>query len=89
MMPLQFKRGAAEPHPDASSARAWADLTSFSPAWQAPDMYQPWFIPMQAGDYSFHTRGEINGEQVDETFTSSSNGFDFVQDRTTLQFPRS
>jgi hypothetical protein len=61
---------------------------TLSPAWQDPGAYQSWFIPMQPGDYSFHIWGEINGQQVDETFTSSPDGFDSVQDRTTLQFPQ-
>jgi len=61
---------------------------TLSPAWQDPGAYQSWFIPMQAGDYSFHIWGEINGQQVDETFTSSPEGFDSVQDRSTLQFPK-
>src|SRR3954447_15395032 len=61
---------------------------TLSPAWKDPGAYQSWFIPMQPGDYSFHIWGEINGQQVDETFTSSPDGFDSVQDRSTLQFPK-
>ena len=61
---------------------------TLAPAWKDPGAYQAWFIPTQPGDYSFHIWGTINGQQVDETFTSSPDGFDSVQDPTTLLFPQ-
>lgn len=60
-----------------------------SPGFGQPGKYQSVFFPMAAGDYSFHIYGEIDGTKVDETFTSSPNGFDAVQDPTPLQFPKS
>ncbi|HET8524909.1 MAG TPA: hypothetical protein VFL82_16880 [Thermomicrobiales bacterium] len=60
-----------------------------SPGFGQPGKYQSIFFPMAAGDYSFHIYGEIEGTKVDETFTSSPNGFDAVQDPTPLQFPKS
>jgi hypothetical protein len=59
-----------------------------SPGFGQPGKYQSIFFPMAAGDYSFHIYGEIDGTKVDETFTSSPNGFDAVQERTPLEFPK-
>jgi hypothetical protein len=54
-----------------------------------PGSYTAAVIPTAAGDYSFHIFGTINGDQVDETFTSGPNTFDTVTDAATLQFPKS
>ena len=40
-----------------------------------------------AGDYSFHIFGTINGDSIDETFTSGPQTFDTVEDAATYQFP--
>jgi hypothetical protein len=53
-----------------------------------PGSYTAAVIPTAAGDYSFHIFGTINGDQVDETFTSGPNTFDTVTDAATLQFPK-
>jgi hypothetical protein len=42
---------------------------------------------MAAGDYTFHIFGTINGDAIDETFTSSPEGFGAVEDAATIQFP--
>ena len=40
--------------------------------------YRAWFIPTSAGQYTFHFTGKIDGQSVDETFTSGPKTFDDV-----------
>jgi hypothetical protein len=61
---------------------------TLEPRWQTPGAYNAYVIPMAAGDYSFHIFGAINGDAIDETFTSSPEGFSSVVDAATLQFPK-
>jgi hypothetical protein len=58
------------------------------PRFRTPGAYNAWVIPMAAGDYTFHIFGTINGDPVDENFTSSPEGFGAVEDATTIQFPQ-
>jgi hypothetical protein len=58
------------------------------PRFRTPGAYNAWVIPMAAGDYTFHIFGTINGDAVDENFTSSPEGFSAVEDATTIQFPQ-
>ena len=44
-------------------------------------------IPTVPGDYTFHLTGSINGQNVDEKFTTSDKTFDPVKDPTEVQFP--
>jgi hypothetical protein len=44
-------------------------------------------IPTSPGDYTFHIAGTINGQPVDEKFTSGPKTFDTVHDPTEAQFP--
>ncbi|HEY7024235.1 MAG TPA: hypothetical protein VH371_04660 [Candidatus Limnocylindrales bacterium] len=53
----------------------------------APGWYESVFIPTAAGPYTFHIYGSIEGQQVDESFTSSPTGFDEVKDLAGGQFP--
>lgn len=46
-----------------------------------------YFIPTVAGDYSFHISGTIEDQPVDETFTSSPNGFASVESTTDAAYP--
>ena len=50
--------------------------------------YRSVFFPTAPGDYTFHITGEIEGNPVDESFTSSPEGFDSVQATEELQFPK-
>jgi hypothetical protein len=52
-----------------------------------PGDYRAWFIPTRAGRYSFHFTGSVNGQKVDQTFTSGPKTFDDVQDPTGVEFP--
>jgi hypothetical protein len=49
--------------------------------------YESVFIPTSAGPYTFHISGTIQGTPVDASFTSSSTGFDEVEELTAGQFP--
>jgi hypothetical protein len=61
---------------------------TLEPRYNTPGAYNAYVIPMAAGDYTFHIFGTINGDAVDENFTSSPEGFSSVIDATTLQFPQ-
>jgi hypothetical protein len=60
-----------------------------TPAWGEDGVYEAVFIPTQPGDYTFRFFGQIDGVDVDESFTSSPEGFDSVQARADLEFPAS
>jgi hypothetical protein len=52
-----------------------------------PGDYRAFFIPTAAGAYTFHFTGTINGQRVDQKFTSSPTTFDEVQDPAQVSFP--
>ena len=52
-----------------------------------PGEYLAWLIPTVPGDYTFHLSGSIHGQPVDETYTSSDQTFNPVEDATAAQFP--
>ncbi len=52
-----------------------------------PGDYRAWFIPTRPGGYSFHFTGEVNGQRVNEAFTSGEKTFDDVLDPTDVEFP--
>ena len=49
--------------------------------------YESVFIPTASGKYTFHIYGTVEGDAVDESFTSSPDGFNEVQEATSGQFP--
>jgi hypothetical protein len=56
-------------------------------AFGEPGDYRAWFIPTRAGQYTFHFTGTIEGEDVDQTFTSGPRTFSDVEDPKQIQFP--
>jgi hypothetical protein len=56
-------------------------------AFGEPGDYRAWFIPTRAGQYTFHLAGTIQGEDVDQTFTSGPRTFSDVEDPKQIQFP--
>jgi hypothetical protein len=52
-----------------------------------PGWYESVFIPTAAGKYTFHISGTIESNAIDESFTSSPDGFNEVQEATAGQFP--
>jgi hypothetical protein len=57
------------------------------PRFGEPGWYESVFFPTAAGPYTFRITGDIDGTAVDESFTSSPDGFSEVQDVTGGQFP--
>jgi hypothetical protein len=53
-----------------------------------PGAYESVFFPMKSGDYTFRIYGTIDGTDIDESFTSSPEGFGAVEDPAPLQFPK-
>jgi hypothetical protein len=45
------------------------------------------FVPTRPGKYTFHFSGSIKGQDIDEDFTSSADGFSEVLDTTAESFP--
>jgi hypothetical protein len=62
------------------------DMT-LTPAFGEDGVYESVFIPTQPGDYTFRFFGDLEGVAVDETFTSSPEGFDSVAPRSDFEFP--
>jgi hypothetical protein len=56
-------------------------------AFGEPGDYRAWFIPTRPGQYTFHFSGTIEGEEVDETFTSGPRTFSDVNNPAEIQFP--
>jgi hypothetical protein len=52
-----------------------------------PGDYRAWFVPTRPGPYTFHFTGQLNGQTVDEEFTSSPTTFDEVASPSEVQFP--
>ncbi len=58
-----------------------------SPAFGEAGAYHSVFFPTAAGPYTFHLFGTVDGEEIDESFTSGPDTFSEVQDVTGGQFP--
>ncbi len=56
--------------------------------WGTPGEYRATFTPSQPGDYTFHFTGTVDGEDVDETMSSSPTTFASVQDIASSEFPQ-
>jgi hypothetical protein len=56
-------------------------------SFDTPGDFRAPFIPSQPGDYSFHVTGRVEGERIDEEFTSGPSTFSPVQDAATAAFP--
>jgi hypothetical protein len=48
------------------------------PRFRTPGAYNGYFMPTATGEYSFHVKGNIEGNAVDETFTSGPETFSSV-----------
>jgi hypothetical protein len=58
-----------------------------SPRFGQEGAYESVFIPTAAGPYTFHLTGTIEGSPVDQSFTSSPDGFSEVNEAAAGQFP--
>ena len=52
--------------------------------WGIPGDYRAFFVPTAPGRYSFHLHGKVDGQKIDQRFTSGPNSFP-VKDPTTGQ----
>lgn len=52
-----------------------------------PGDYRAWFVPSQAGKYSFHLTGKLDGTTFDVTVTSGPTTFSPVADISSVAFP--
>ena len=52
-----------------------------------PGDYGAWFIPSQAGDYTFHLSGSVHGTKIDLSVTSGPKTFSEVTSPTEAMFP--
>ena len=58
------------------------------PQFGEPGAYRAIFFPTAEGDYTFRISGQIEGVAIDETFTSSPEGFSPVEAVEPYQFPK-
>jgi hypothetical protein len=52
-----------------------------------PGDYRAWFVPSQAGKYTFHLTGTFEGQKFDVTATSGPTTFASVQELSSVAFP--
>jgi hypothetical protein len=52
-----------------------------------PGEFDATIVPTAPGNYTFHVTGAINGQNIDEKFTSSDQTFDPVKDPSDVEFP--
>jgi len=52
-----------------------------------PGDYRAWFVPSQAGKYTFHLTGKLDGTKFDVTVTSGPTTFSSVADLSSVAFP--
>ena len=60
---------------------------ALSPAFGEPGAYRSVFFPTAAGRYTFRIFGDVDGQAIDESFTSGPDTFSEVQDAVGGQFP--
>lgn len=58
------------------------------PVLNDPGHYRAIFFPTAPGAYTFHITGEIDGNKIDEEFTSGPETFSEVEPIEPLQFPK-
>ena len=58
-----------------------------SPRFGEAGAYESVFFPTAAGPYTFRIYGEVEGSTIDESFTSSAEGFGEVEELAGGQFP--
>jgi len=52
-----------------------------------PGDFRAALIPTRPGNYTFHFIGSLNGQRIDQSFTSSDKTFDPVQEAAAIEFP--
>jgi hypothetical protein len=60
---------------------------ALEPAFGSPGEFHATVIPTRPGTYTFEISGEVEGDELDETFTSSPDTFNDIQEPRDVQFP--
>ena len=60
---------------------------ALEPVFDTPGEYRAPFVPSRPGAYAFHFVGEVDGEEVDQTFRSGPRTFSEVEDVSAAAFP--
>jgi hypothetical protein len=60
---------------------------TLEPAFNDPGHYESVIIPTVAGDYTFRIFGELEGQEIDESFSSGPETFSVIEEVSPLQFP--
>jgi hypothetical protein len=50
--------------------------------------YRAWFVPTQAGSYTFHFTGTVDGTKIDKAFIAGPKTFSLVEDMSSVTFPK-
>jgi hypothetical protein len=50
--------------------------------------YRAWFVPTQAGSYTFHFTGTVDGTKIDHAFIGGPKTFSTVEDMSSITFPK-
>lgn len=56
-------------------------------AFGTPGDYRAWLTPTRPGAYTFRITGTVRGQNVDQSFSSSTTTFNDVEDVSAIQFP--
>jgi hypothetical protein len=60
---------------------------AFGKSFGTPGDFRAAVVPTRPGNYTFHFIGSLNGQRIDEAFTSSDKTFDPVAEASAIQFP--
>ncbi len=60
---------------------------AFGKAFGRPGDFRAALIPTRPGNYTFHFIGSLNGQRIDQSFTSSDKTFDPVTEAVAIEFP--
>jgi hypothetical protein len=60
---------------------------AFGKVFGRPGDFRAAVIPTRPGNYTFHFVGSLNGQRIDQSFTSSDKTFDPVTDASAIEFP--
>jgi hypothetical protein len=60
---------------------------AFGKSFGRPGDFRAALIPTRPGNYTFHFIGSLNGQHIDQSFTSSDKTFDPVQEAAAIEFP--
>ena len=60
---------------------------AFGKSFGRPGDFRAAIIPTRPGNYTFHFVGSLNGQRVDQSFTSSDKTFDPVTEAAAIEFP--